>query len=77
MNMRRLPLLTLLLIFATALPSMAQDHSVDFNPAGISFAQGRSWTHTLFGQRPITVAPINLANSSRLQGLLRGGKLYL
>ncbi|MGH9482128.1 MAG: TolC family protein, partial [Terriglobales bacterium] len=39
--------------------------------------QGRPWTHTLFGQAPLQVAPLQLDNSPRIQGLLRNGKLYL
>src|SRR6185437_13839458 len=55
----------------------AQDHSIDQNPQGINFAVGRPMIHTIFGQSPIGVAPLDLSNSSRIQGLLRNGKLYL
>src|SRR6185437_9982387 len=70
-------LLFLAFLLAAALPISAQDHSIDQNPQGINFAVGRPMIHTIFGQSPIGVAPLNLSNSSRVQGLLRNGKLYL
>ncbi len=82
MTMRRLSTLTLPLVFlslAASLPAAGQSLSrgIDFNPQGINFANGRSWTQTVFGQSPISVAPLNLQNSPRIYTLLRNGKLYL
>lgn len=78
MNMRRPALLSLtaLAVFA-ALPLAAQSRAVDYNPQGINFSKGRPWTQTLFGQSPIGVAPLQLANSPRVHSLLHDGKLYL
>ncbi|MGH9416474.1 MAG: TolC family protein, partial [Terriglobales bacterium] len=75
--MRRLTLLPLLLILAAVLPALGQDHSVDKNPEGLNFAAGRPWTQTIFGLRPMQVAPLDLTNSARVKSLLRNGKLYL
>src|SRR5690348_6894815 len=77
MNMRRLPLYTLLLILAVALPSMAQDHSIDFNPQGINFAKGHSFFQSMFGQSALQAPTAALSNSPRVESLLRDGKLYL
>jgi len=78
MTMRKLSLLSILpLLVVLVVPSRAQDHSIDKNPEGINFAVGRNWTHTLFGQAPLTVANLDLSNSSRVNGLIRDGKMYL
>ncbi len=55
----------------------AQQHPIDYSPSGTNYSRGKAWYSTLFGQAPIQVAPVNLANSSRINGLLRNGKLYL
>ncbi|MGH9466485.1 MAG: hypothetical protein ACRD1Y_03935, partial [Terriglobales bacterium] len=78
MTIRRFLLPVLGLLLAGALPALAQQaHSIDVNPEGINFAVGRPWTQTLFGQEPIAVAPVQLANSPRVMSLLHDGKLYL
>ena len=77
MIMRRLSSLSLLLLLAAAVPALAQTHGIDQNPQGINFAVGRPWTQTIFGQHAMSVAPLQLANSSRVQSLLRNGKLYM
>ena len=85
MMKRRLP--TFCLLLAMAMPALAQKNAqpgsapvrndVDYNPQGISYSEGHPWWKTLFGQSAIPVAPLQLANSSRVQGLLRNGKLYV
>jgi len=76
MILRRLLLPVSALVLA-ALPALGQSRSIDVNPEGINFSTGRPWTQTLFGQKPIAVAPLQLSNSQRVMSLLRGGKLYV
>ena len=76
MMMRRL-LLSVSALSLAALPALGQTRSIDVNPQGINFSVGRPWTQTLFGQQPISVAPLDLSNSARVMSLLRGGKLYV
>ncbi|MGH9484247.1 MAG: hypothetical protein ACRD1F_04255, partial [Terriglobales bacterium] len=77
MMIRRLLLPVFGLLLAGVIPATAQTHKIDVNPDGINFAVGRPWTQTLFGQKPIPVAPLQLNNSPRVMSLIRGGKLYL
>ncbi|MGH9486194.1 MAG: TolC family protein [Terriglobales bacterium] len=78
MTIRRylLPVLALLLA-GSASSLLAQTGAIDVNPEGLNFAVGRPWTQTLFGQKPLGVAPLNLANSPRVMSQLHNGKLYL
>lgn len=76
MNMRRFLILPIL-VLAAALPTVAQTHGIDMSPSGISYAEGRSWWTSFFGQRAMTVAPLNETNSQRVQSLIRDGKMYI
>jgi outer membrane protein TolC len=62
--------ISLICVFLLALPPLgAQSASADAHSSFVSRLTGN--------YRPRTVAPVNLSNSSRLEALLRAGKLYL
>ncbi|TAN22018.1 MAG: TolC family protein [Acidobacteria bacterium] len=77
MTIRKLLFPSLGLLLVGTLPALGQAHKIDVNPEGINFAVGRPWTQTLFGQKPIAVAPLQLTNSPRVLSLVHDGKLYL